>query len=177
VQGYAAAAPGTGYGTIGKSSLKQQLLQVARLIKAGAPSRAYFASQGGYDTHSQQNSPGHHPDLVGELSDAVSQFYAYLAANALSQNVIVMTYTDFGRRVQANSTAGTDHGTASVAFIVGDPVKGGVYGAYPNLSKLDSNGNPVIAVDFRNHISDLIGALGADPTPIVGATYPKLGYI
>jgi uncharacterized protein (DUF1501 family) len=88
-----------------------------------------------------------------------------------------MTYTDFGRRVQANSTAGTDHGTASVAFIVGDPVKGGVYGQYPDLTKLDKNGNPVIAVDFRNHISDLIGALGADPVPIVGGTYPKLGYI
>jgi uncharacterized protein (DUF1501 family) len=177
VQGYAAAAPGTGYGAIGRSGLKAQLLQVARMIKAGAPSRAYFASQGGYDTHSQQNSPGNHPDLVGELSDAVSQFYAYLAANALSQNVIVMTYTDFGRRVQANSTAGTDHGTASVAFIVGDRVRGGVYGQYPNLSKLDDDGDPVITVDFRNHISDLVGALGADPTPIVGATYPKLGYI
>ncbi|MBV8642635.1 MAG: DUF1501 domain-containing protein [Candidatus Eremiobacteraeota bacterium] len=177
VQGYATTAPGTGYGSVAKSGLKFQLLQIARLIKAGAPSRAYFASQGGYDTHSQQNAPGFHPSLVGELSDAIAQFYAYLAANSLSQNVVVMTYTDFGRRVQANSTAGTDHGTAQVGFVVGDPVKPGVYGNYPDLTKLDHDGNPVISVDFRNHISDLIGALGADPRPIVGTTYPKLGYI
>ena len=177
VKQYATAVTGADYPAIGKSGLKSQLKQIARLIRAGSPSRAYFASQGGYDTHSQQNSPGHHPDLVGELSDAVNDFYGYLAANALSQNVVIMTYSDFGRRVQANSTAGTDHGTASVAFIVGDLVKPGVYGQYPDLTKLDTNGNPVIQVDFRNHISDLVGALGADPTPIVGASYPKLGYI
>ena len=177
VKQYATAVPGADYPPIGKSGLKSQLKQIARLIRAGSPSRAYFASQGGYDTHSQQNSPGHHPDLVLELSDAMNDFYGYLAANGLSQNVVIMTYSDFGRRVQANSTAGTDHGTASVAFIIGDLVKPGVYGQYPDLTKLDNNGNPVIQVDFRNHISDLVTALGADPTPIVGGTYPKLGYI
>ncbi len=88
-----------------------------------------------------------------------------------------MTMTDFGRRPQANSTAGTDHGTASVSFVIGDRVKGGVYGQYPNLSALDTNGNVVIQVDFRNHISDLVAALGTDPTPIVGGSYPKLGFI
>lgn len=177
VKQYATAVAGADYPAVGKSALKSQLKQIARLIRAGAPSRAYFASQGGYDTHSQQNAAGHHPDLVGELSDALNDFYGYLAANALSQNVAIMTYSDFGRRVQANSTAGTDHGTASVAFIVGDPVKPGVYGQYPDLTKLDRDGNPLIQVDFRNHVSDLVAALGADPTAIVGGSYPKLGYI
>lgn len=177
VHGYATAVTGADYPATGNSSLKSQLKQIARLIRAGAPSRAYFAAQGGYDTHSAQNNPTSHPGLVGELSAAINDFYGYLAANGLSSNVVVMTYSDFGRRVQANSTAGTDHGTASVAFVVGDLVKGGVYGQYPDLNKLDSSGNPLIQVDFRNHVSDLVSALGADPQPIVGGTYPKLGYL
>ena len=165
------------YPAIGNSSLRSQLKQIARLIQAGAPSRAYFASQGGYDTHSSQQNANSQPGLLADLSGAINDFYGYLAANGLSKNVAIMTYSDFGRRVQANSTAGTDHGTASVHFIVGDPVKPGVYGAYPDLTKLDANGNPLIAVDFRNYISDMVQALGADPTNIVGSTYPKLGYI
>ena len=177
VKGYAANASGSTYPAIGNSSLRSQLKQIARLIQAGAPSRAYFASQGGYDTHSSQQNANSQPGLLADLSLAISDFYGYLAANGLSKNVAIMTYSDFGRRVQANSTAGTDHGTASVHFIVGDPVKPGVYGAYPDLTKLDANGNPLIAVDFRNYISDMVQALGADPTNIVGSTYPKLGYI
>jgi uncharacterized protein (DUF1501 family) len=177
VNQYATAVTGADYPAPGKSSLKSQLKQVARLIRAGSPSRAYFASQGGYDTHSQQNAVGSHPDLLKELSEALTDFYGYLAANALSQNVVIMTYSDFGRRVQANSTAGTDHGTASVAFVIGDLVKPGIFGQYPDLTKLDNTGNPIIQVDFRNHLSDLITALGADPTPIVGSSYPKLGFI
>ncbi len=177
VNQYATAVPGADYPAPGRSSLKNQLKQVARLIRAGSPSRAYFASQGGYDTHSNQNGVGAHPDLVGDLSDAMGQFYAYLQSKGVSQRVVVMTMTDFGRRPQANSTAGTDHGTASVSFVIGDRVTGGVYGNYPDLTKLDTNSNVVVQIDFRNHISDLITALGADPKPIVGTTYPKLGFI
>lgn len=177
VQQYAQATPAADYGDVSKSGLKLQLKQVARLIKSGSPSRAYYAAQGGYDTHSAQTDPAHHPHLLGELSDAIAQFYAYLKANAVSQRVVVMTMSDFGRRPQANSTAGTDHGTASVAFVVGERVKGGLYGQYPSLSSLDSNGNLKVQVDFRNHLSDIIQALGADPSAIVGQTYPKLGFI
>ena len=177
VKGYAAAVPGTDYPATGNSSIRNQLKQIARMIRSGAPSRAYFADQGGYDTHSSQNLVTSHPALLADLSLAISDFYGYLKANGISQNVVIMTYSDFGRRVQANSTAGTDHGTSSVAFIVGDPVNPGVYGQYSDLTQLDRNGNPLIQVDFRNHISDLVSALGADPTAIVGSIYPKLGYI
>ncbi len=177
VQGYATAIPAADYPSTAGSSIKSQLKQIARMILAGSPTRAYYASQGGYDTHSNQNGVGAHPDLVGDLSDAMSQFYAYLQSKGVSQRVVVMTMTDFGRRPQANSTAGTDHGTASVSFVIGDRVTGGVYGNYPDLTKLDTNSNVVVQIDFRNHISDLITALGADPKPIVGTTYPKLGFI
>ena len=64
-----------------------------------------------------------------------------------------------------------------IAFVIGDLVKPGIFGQYPDLTKLDTNGNPVIQVDFRNHLSDLITALGADPVAIVGSSYPKLGFI
>jgi uncharacterized protein (DUF1501 family) len=177
VQGYAKAVPGTSYPPIGNSGLRSQLKQIARLIQSGAPSRAYYASQGGYDTHSNQNLATSQPGLLADLSGAISDFYTYLAANNLSKNVVLMTYSDFGRRVQANSTAGTDHGTSNVAFIVGDPIKPGVYGQYSDLTKLDVDGNPLIQVDFRNHISDLVNAMGGDAAEIVGTTYPKLGYI
>jgi uncharacterized protein (DUF1501 family) len=177
VKGYSTAATGSTYPPTGNSSLRSQLKQVARLIQAGAPVRSYFASQGGYDTHSNQQDVNAQPGLLADLSGAISDFYSYLSANNLSKNVAIMTYSDFGRRVQANSTAGTDHGTASVHFIVGDPIKPGVYGTYPDLTQLDPNGNPYISVDFRNYASDFIQALGADPTSIVGQTYPKLGYI
>jgi uncharacterized protein (DUF1501 family) len=177
VQGYATAVSGSDYPPIGNSALRSQLKQIARLIKGNAPTRAYYASQGGYDTHSGQQDTTSQPALLADLSGALSDFYGYLAANNLSHNVAIMTYSDFGRRVQANSTAGTDHGTSSVAFILGDPIKPGVYGQYSNLTQLDVDGNPYIQVDFRNQLSDIITAMGADPSAIVGSTYPKLGFI
>lgn len=159
------------------SYVKDQLKQVARMTLAGAPSRAYWVHQYGYDTHSSQL--GGQGRNLGEFSEAVSEFYTYLMTKnaAIGKNVIVMTTTDFGRRPNSNATAGTDHGTATTNFIVGANVVGGLYGAYPDLTKLDNNGNAVVAVDFRNQLSDIVAAMGADPTPIVGSVYPKLGFI
>jgi uncharacterized protein (DUF1501 family) len=94
-----------------------------------------------------------------------------------------MTISDFGRRPYSNSSAGTDHGTATMHFMIGDPVVGGTYfnsGAqgvmttgYPNLtsSALDSNGNVYVSIDYRYYLSAALQWLGADPTPIVGASF------
>jgi uncharacterized protein (DUF1501 family) len=155
--------------------LSQQLEQIARVILSGSGVSAYFAVQGGYDTHSGQQNV--QPGLLGDLSDSIAGFYTYLASKGASRNVTIMTFSDFGRRAESNSTFGTDHGTSSVAFAVGDPVKGGTYGNYSNLKKLDQDGNLVVQVDFRNQISDMIGYLGADAASILGQTYPKLGFI
>ena len=99
------------------------------------------------------------------------------ASPTIAANLIVMTISDFGRRPNSNSTAGTDHGTGTVTFVLGGSVLGGVYGAYPSLapSALDRNGNVVVPVDYRNQISDVCVELGADPTTIVGKQYPSLG--
>ena len=155
--------------------LDYQLRDVGRLISAGAGIRGFFAVQGGYDSHSSQAL--YQPPLLAQLSASLSRFYDYLQTQGVAKNVVVMTMSDFGRRPAANEDFGTDHGGASVSFVLGDRVKGGVYGTYPSLSKFDGNGNLKENVDFRNVLSDLIGAMGGHPTPILGQTWPSLGFV
>lgn len=175
VQAVATSTPAADY-PVQTSFIGLQLQQIARLIVSGATgARAYYAVHGGFDTHANQMQV--HPTLLGQLSDAVATFYAYLRQKNASSNVVIMTFSDFGRRAAGNSTSGTDHGTASVSFVLGDPVRGGIYGQYPSLTALDSAGNLQVQVDFRNELSDVISYLGGDPNPIVGQTYPKLGFI
>jgi len=155
--------------------LGQQLQQIARLILSGSGTTAYYAVQGSYDTHSAQQN--YHPALLADLSDSIATFYLYLAQKRKSHNVAIITFSDFGRRAQGNSTLGTDHGTSSVSFAVGDPVTGGTFGQYSDLSKLDGDGNALIELDFRNNISDVIGYLGGDVPAVLGKSYPKLGFL
>ena len=172
---YAFGGPGT---TATTSGLKTSLKQVARMILAGSASRVYWVSQGGYDTHSTQLST--QTQLLGEFSEAMAQFHAYLNQSshvAIGQNVVSMTITDFGRRANSNSTGGTDHGTTLISFVLGAKVIGGMYGNYPSLTQLDANGNALVGIDFRNEISDIATAMGADPTSIVGSSYPSLGFL
>jgi uncharacterized protein (DUF1501 family) len=174
VQAIAKAEPVADYPTQ-KTYLGQQLREIARLILGGSGIRGYFAGQGSYDSHSAQATT--QPALLADLSRSMETFYLYLKARGASRNVVIMTMSDFGRRPQANANFGTDHGAASVNFVLGDRVKGGVYGHYPSLTKLDPNGNLAVGVDFRNLISDVIQGMGGNPTPILGMTYPKLGFI
>jgi uncharacterized protein (DUF1501 family) len=155
--------------------LDYQLRDIARLITAGAGIRGFYAVQGGFDTHSSQAM--YQPVLLSQLSFSLSQFYAYLQSEGVSSDVVVMTMSDFGRRPGANLDFGTDHGGASVSFVLGDRVKGGVYGTYPSLSKFDENGNLKENVDFRNVLSDLIVEMRGNPAAILGQTWPKLGFV
>lgn len=157
------------------SGVKTQFQQVARLLLSGSTSRAFWVSQGGYDTHGNQIA--NQAPILGEFSEGVSQFWSYMLAKSptIANNLIIMTISDFGRRPNSNSTAGTDHGTATVSFVIGGTVQGGVYGSYPALNALDGNGNVLVPVDYRNQISDVCVELGADPTTIVGKQYPSLG--
>jgi uncharacterized protein (DUF1501 family) len=157
------------------SWLDYQLRDIARLIEGGAGIRGYFAAQGSYDTHSSQALA--QPQLLGQLSFSLRQFYSYLVAKNVSRNVIIMTMSDFGRRPAANLDFGTDHGGATVSFVLGDPVTGGVYGRYPSLKQFDDNANLKMNVDFRNVLSDLIQAMGGNPASILGETWPKLGFV
>jgi len=104
-----------------------------------------------------------------------------LQAAGVSSNVLIMTISDFGRRPQANLNFGTDHGSSTVSFALGDMVTGGVFGSYPSLNpkNYDPNGNLKLTVDFRNVLSDVIQYLGGNPAPIIApfAVPPKLGFI
>ena len=155
--------------------LDYQLRDIARLIEAGAGARGYFAVQGSYDTHYSQAQ--YQPTLLAGLSASMAQFYSYLQSKQAAGNVVVMTMSDFGRRPAANLDFGTDHGGASVSFVLGSHVNGGVYGRYPSLSRFDDNGNLKEDVDFRNVLSDVIVAMGGNPAPILGQTWPSLGFV
>jgi uncharacterized protein (DUF1501 family) len=159
----------------GLSDLGQQLLSITQMIAGKSGIRGYVAVSYGYDTHSGQANT--HPALVQDLSTSLQQFYSYLQQKKLSSNVVIVTISDFGRTPSANLSLGTDHGSASTAFVLGDMVKGGVYGDYPSLKTFDSTGNLAVNVDFRNMLSDIIVALGGNATTVLGKTYPKLGFI
>ena len=100
-----------------------------------------------------------------------------MADDPYGKNVVLLAYSEFGRRVRANASAGTDHGTAGPVFIAGVPVKGGFYGEEPGLTNLD-NGDLKFTTDFRDVYNELLThTLGTDPTPSVGAGRASLGFL
>ena len=130
-----------------ENGLSQRLKSVAQLITADLGARVYFVSLGGFDTHAEQK--GAHESLMGELSSALRAFYNDLKGHGLSERVLTVTFSEFGRRVKENGSLGTDHGAASQMFLVGDSVKAGIHGKHPSLSDLDQ-GDLKHHTDFRS---------------------------
>ena len=159
-------------GTTTYSITKTKLAQIARLIIAGAPTRAYYLmhNPGYFDTHSAQLP--RQGNLLQEFSEATSEFYAYLRMYNKSSNVIIMTTGDFGRTPWANGNAGTDHGTSTFHFVIGDPVKGGMYSTniYPDLTPGLSGGYVNVDIDFRYYLSAVIQSFGVDPQTVLGTS-------
>lgn len=123
------------------------LKRLAAMIAAGLPTRIYYVSMGGYDTHAAQAAL-HNLNLI-YLSDALAGFVTDLERIGRADDVAIMVFTEFGRRVAENASKGTDHGTATPMFLIGKPVKGGFYGAFPSLTDLD-DGNLKMTTDFRS---------------------------
>ena len=128
------------------TALAGRLQTVARLLKADLGARVFYTVQGGYDTHAGQSNT--HYSLLFELGGAVNAFLDDLAAAKLADRVVVLGFSEFGRRVAENSSSGTDHGTAGLVFLVGPGVKSGVHGKVPSLTDL-VDGDPKITTDFR----------------------------
>jgi uncharacterized protein (DUF1501 family) len=124
------------------------LERVAALIAASFPTRIYYVSypHNAFDTH--VNQADNHARLLTYTSDHISAFLADMARIGRGEDVTVMVFSEFGRRVAENANLGTDHGTAAVSFILGQPVRGGHYGAMPDLTNLD-DGNMRFTTDFR----------------------------
>ncbi len=159
----------------GSNSLTRDMQEVARLVNAGAPARVYGVSLGGFDTHAGELAQ--HAQLMGYLDHALSAFYAAIAGNPRGQKVTVVVYSEFGRRVQANGSDGTDHGAAGPVLVLGPQVKGGQFGQPPSLTDLDL-GDLKFTTDFRSVYATVLGkTLGIDPAVSLGGTFPLLGFL
>lgn len=154
-------------------SLASQLTLVARLINADVGIRVFGASLGSFDTH--EGEAYRHQALLADLDAAVDAFYRTLAP-AWSKRVAMLSFSEFGRRIEANASGGTDHGTSSMAFVIGDNVKGGFFGQAPRLDQPDGRGNPKVHVDHRSLYASVLGPwLGGDVSGTLGGAYPDLG--
>jgi uncharacterized protein (DUF1501 family) len=150
----------------GQSELGRQLDLVASLIELGVPTRVYSVSLGGFDTHSDER--GTQQRLLTELDSALTRFQARLATSDRGRQVVTTVYSEFGRRVMANASDGTDHGTAGPVLVLGRGVTGGFHGAEPSLTDLD-DGDLRAGLDFRSLYASLLGSvLGAEPGQVLG---------
>jgi uncharacterized protein (DUF1501 family) len=159
----------------GNSALHQQLQSVAGMIAANLPTRVYYLSHGGFDTHSGQLGP--HGNLLTQFGEAVKAFLDRLAADGLLDRVLVLTFSEFGRRVQENASGGTDHGEAAPVFLFGSRVRPGLHGEFPDLRRLN-RGDLAHTVDFRRiYASILRDWLKVPPAPILGPSFGPLAVI
>jgi len=170
---------GTGYvaaGNYPSGSLGSALLLIAQIINANVGARILYATFGGFDNHAAEDKD--HDALLKTVSDGIKAFFDDLDGHGKAHDVLFMTWSEFGRRVQDNASNGTDHGTAAPHFVVGDAVQRGIYGGAPNLSSLDSNGNLVFENDFRSYYGTILSDwLKADSSGILGAGWPNLGFL
>jgi uncharacterized protein (DUF1501 family) len=160
-------------GDLDSQTLRGRLETIRRLIGADTPYRVYYTDLGGFDTHAGQEFA--HQALLAELSQAIAGFLRNLKAARLDRRVLVLAYSEFGRRLDENASGGTDHGTAAPTLIAGPAVKGGLLGTAPDLKNLDDAGDPRFTTDFRDIYAKLLKTwLKIDPTPILGERKPAL---
>jgi uncharacterized protein (DUF1501 family) len=152
--------------------LGAQLKRAAQVIAANLGVRLLWVSQGGYDTHSKQGPA--HQALLGELSGALAAFQKDVEKHKAADRVLVLTFSEFGRRVDENASQGTDHGAASCLFLCGSKVKGGLAGAYPSLEKL-GEGDLIHTVDFRTVYATILEKwLGCDAARLLGGKFAAM---
>jgi uncharacterized protein (DUF1501 family) len=162
----------------GGDSVAQYLRNIAQVHLAELGTRVLYttAPYNSFDTHAGQMTT--HAKLWTDVSNAVSDFYEDLKQHQASDNVVLLLFTEFGRRVHDNGS-GTDHGSGGIAFVVGDAVKGGLYGEYPSLEpdKL-LEGDLQHNNDFRGVYSTLLDKwMGLDPQPIVGGAFEQMDFL
>lgn len=151
------------------------LRTVAAMIAGGLPTRVYYVSLGGFDTHAQERN--RHDQLMKQFADGVSAFWADMKQQKNAQRVLMMTFSEFGRRVEQNASGGTDHGAAAPMFLFGPNVKPGLIGKHPSLTELDQ-GDLKYQIDFRNvYAAVLQNWLDTPSKPILGQQFKALNVI
>jgi uncharacterized protein (DUF1501 family) len=154
--------------------IARSLRDVARVHTADLGTRIFYTQQGGYDTHAQQNPA--HPKLLADLSNAISDFFQDLRQHNASDNVVMLVFTEFGRRIKDNGS-GTDHGSGGGAFIIGERIKGGFYSEYPPLAPEQWLNSEDLrhTFDFRGVYGTLLEKwLGVEAAPIVNGQFEQL---
>jgi uncharacterized protein (DUF1501 family) len=158
-----------------QGQLAASLNVISRMIAGGLPTRVYYASQGGFDTHAGQINA--HERLMSEFNDAIATFVADLKQQGNLERVLLMTFSEFGRRVQENANGGTDHGAAAPMFVLGGAVKPGLFGKYPSLTDLD-HGDLKFNTDFRSIYGTVLDRWLKAPSQIVlGRKFPSLSIV
>jgi uncharacterized protein (DUF1501 family) len=156
------------------TELAGHLRLTAQLIKANFGARVYYARQGGYDTHGAQL--GAHAALLGEFAGAVRAFLDDLATGKLAERVTLLAFSEFGRTVKENGSAGTDHGTSGPVFLAGSQVRAGLQGNMPSLLDLDpQSGELRVGTDFRRvYATVLEDWMGLESKPVLGGDFESL---
>ncbi len=155
------------------NNLNGKLNLIARLIQKGLGTHIYYASLAGFDTHSSQGEM--HADLLGEVNSSIGQFFGQLGGEA--GRVVLMTYSEFGRRVRQNGSRGTDHGSGSNLFVAGPKVAGGLVGRHPRLDDL-VDGDVRFHTDFRRVYATLLDQwLGVESRLVLGQVFEPLPLI
>ena len=162
-------------GAYGGGALDGQLALVARLVKAGSPTRVYGVNLNGFDTH--VNEKDTHAGLMTQLDKGVSGFFRELGDHPAARRVVLVAYSEFGRRVAANASGGTDHGTAAPVFVAGPSVKGGFYGDEPSLTDLDQ-GDLKFTTDFRGvYATVLEQVVGVESKAALGKAFTPVPFL
>lgn len=152
--------------------LAEKLKMVGKLIAGNFPTRVYYVSLGGFDTHQQQLAT--HPRLLAEFSESVHAFYEDLRQQKNADKVMLLAFSEFGRRVSENGSAGTDHGAAAPMFVFGEKIKGGLHGAPPDLQNL-TDGDIRHQIDFRQVYASILESwLGTPAEKVLGKKFDKL---
>ena len=149
---------------------------LAEAIVQGLGLRVGYVTLGGFDTHANQQTT--HNVLMKTLADGLSAFYTDLSKHGKADNVVVMTWSEFGRRVEENGSQGTDHGTAAPMFVMGNTVNRGTFGEPPNLGNLDNNGNLKYTTDFRSVYATILDRwLGASSHDVLGGSFGSQNFL
>ncbi|MGF1678668.1 MAG: DUF1501 domain-containing protein [Candidatus Methylacidiphilales bacterium] len=158
-----------------RTRLANDLSLVAQLIAGGMPTRIYYVNLGGFDTHANQQNA--HERLLKEFSEAVTAFCGDLNNLGLLDRVLVMSFSEFGRRVAENASGGTDHGVAGPMFLFGGALKAGLHGEYPSLTDLNK-GDLKHRVDFRSVYATVLDRwMNVSSRDILKREFPHLGII
>jgi uncharacterized protein (DUF1501 family) len=181
--------PVTGEATAQVISFANTMKMVAQIVTTIPEANLLYVQIGGFDHHSQEigtaadnytnKTLGQHANLLKAVSLGVKLFYDDMVEHGLADNVVLMTWSEFGRRPNENASHGCDHGTGAPLFVVGNPVQGGkLYGEQPSLSDLDSAGNMKFKVDFRSVYATILDKwLGADSQSVLGASFGNVGFL